>query len=117
GLGGWRLCDGEIGHVEADPLFLAWVPVDVTAHRLAAGLGEFSRQSLFLRPGLSSWVSGAAIVHEPAIRGPGEAPAEGDPIVALTIGGAIVAERFFLGGSEDARVNPCPTRRRTVVLE
>ena len=93
------------------------VPVDVAERRRTAGLSEFAGEPVLLRPRVALQIRRAAVVHLPAIGGPGESPAEGDPIIALAIGGVVVAARMLRRGRIDAAVDPRSTRRRAVVLE
>src|SRR6266851_1302179 len=103
-----RLAGDKIRHVEAGPLFLTGVPINVTLPRRTARAREFERQPPLFGPGVARDVGGGPVVHEAAIGGPRKAPAKRDPIVALAVG------RLVLAVGINAGVDPCPTSGRTV---
>src|SRR3990170_644993 len=87
--------------------------------RMVAPLGSLTSlfgshpvdELLFLRPGPALEVCRGAVVHDVAVRGPGESPVGRDPVVSLAVPRPVHA---LLG--DHAGIDPCAAHGRTVFL-
>src|SRR5207247_5339893 len=92
-----RLVGWEIGNVDAGPFVLPLLP---------------PHQFLAVAPWLASRFGARSIIYDAPVARPGEAPAVPEIVFRL----ARVRFVNFVW-TEDARVNPAPARRRTIILQ